>query len=314
MPRVKTRYYPDYGPLLPFAGPDWVFRRAECLIHAGRNASQKRDGPDIIRVMKYLRARDRNFLGRWSRHKLDDPEIYAAFETHRKSHLYILELQCRVLAGEANGRIAIEMGITRPTLRTYLKTFFDVRERLDQRGYILHRVIGAVADRPLTAFQLALRSAYHHGSAAIPAWIDWLRNPEAPNDLTTIEGRRREAIEIQLAAEQVESIPRGGIRMAKWRAFYAENEPKMFRIRSPREVIAENIAETIRKLSFDGPEGDKKQVAKSESCKTESTGEDVNGKSSDLGAKVARMELNPPKSNLLPIGAMSVTSAIGDFP
>ena len=53
MPRVKTKYYPDYGPLLPFAGPDWVWQRAYQLVDSNRNVSLSRDGPDIARVMRY---------------------------------------------------------------------------------------------------------------------------------------------------------------------------------------------------------------------------------------------------------------------
>lgn len=140
MPRRPTRYFPDYGPFLPTSGPDWRFVRAEQLVDSGCNAAVNRDGPEIIRAMKYLRARNRNFTGRWRRVLKNDPDLVEAVRFRSGQWLRSLELHCRVLARQSLGAIAEEMGLARSTVQAYCDFFFDVADKLDRRQYILFRV------------------------------------------------------------------------------------------------------------------------------------------------------------------------------
>ena len=254
MPRPKVPYFPESGPLDPFAGPDWIWRRAELLVSIGRNASVKRDGPDIVRVIRYLRARDHGFSGRWAKHRERDPDIHEAIDISEASALFLLELKCRVLAGESIGRIAVEMQVSRSGLLTYLKTFYDVSHRLDQRWYILHRVIGIGPEQPSTAHQLALHSAYNHGPEAVAPWVEWLRDVNKGNDLTTAEGRRRETIELMVLSDGLEIVSDKAIRFAKWLHAGGVIEPKLFHSRSPKEVVSQNVAGLLRNLTFNAPD------------------------------------------------------------
>ncbi len=251
MPRTKTRYYPDYGPMLPSAGPDWVWQRAEFLIANGFKASQGRDGPDIIRAMKYSRAMHHGFAGRWRRHQQRDPDIHEAVAVSNSSHVRLLEIHCRILARESIGRIAVEMGLTRPVLQTYLQTFFDVDHRLDQRGYIMSKVISVAPAHPQNAYQLAMQCAYSHGPAAIPMWIDWFGHMTETHDLSTPEGRQRETIELLILTHDLDIDPRRAARLAKWEASGVGIEPKMFRSKSPSEIMAENTSRWLKGLDFE---------------------------------------------------------------
>lgn len=251
MPRRPTLYYPDYGPDLPTSGPDWVWQRAEFLAVRGRKASRGRDGDDIIRVMNYLRAKEHAFHGRWAKHRRDDPDIYEAVEISGRSHLYLLELHCRVLAKESVGRIAVEMGINRSVLQTYLTVFFNVRERLDRRGYIHQKVVEVTPKHSLNAYQLAMQSAYSHGPEVIPLWMDYLQHVGEVNDLTTVEGRQREALELLVLTHDLEIDAKRAIQLAKWDASKSEIQPKMFRSKSACVIVAENINTWLRGMTFD---------------------------------------------------------------
>ena len=275
MPRIRTKYYPDYGPLLPSSGPDWVWQRAQQLVWMGRKASQNRDGPDIIRAIGYIRARDRGFAGRWARHRLEDPGMYEATEVNRQSHIYLLELQCRVLSRQPVGRIAVEMQVSRAGLQTYMKTFFDVKDRLDQHLYVLRRVIRMNGAVPATPYQLAMRSAYLNGPEAVPLWIEYLTDIEKVNDLKTVEGRRRETVELSVLSEMLEISSERAIKIAKWEAARQEIGPKMFQLRSPREVLAANVTRSLKHLEFSGSSAVPNAAEKTDACEAGATSEEI---------------------------------------
>lgn len=266
MPRLKTRYYPDYGPDLLTSGPDWVWQRAEFLVANGFKASQGRDGPDIIRAMHFLRARNWQLRGRWRTHPEDDPEIYEAVAMSNSSPHRLLEIHCRVLAGESFGKIGVEMGVSRSVLRTYLKTFFDVAHRLDQRGYILHRVIKVTHNIPPSSDQLAMLAAFNHGPEAVPLWMDWLENMEEFHDVETAVGRCREGIDLLVETHRLELTQKQALRLAKIEAQIGDFQPNTYLTKSPHQIIAKNTNYWLNQLDFEDSEVSSKESKPASRC------------------------------------------------
>lgn len=248
MPRRPARYYPSYGPLLPTSGPDWVWQRAEYLVETGRNASKNRDGPDIVRAIKYIRAMRHGFTGRHGKIRNEDPDLVDAVTFRNTQPWQTIELHCRVLARQSDAVIAAEMGLRKEVVEAYCRTFFNVRQFLDSQQYILYRVIGINPDYPPSAEAQVMLAAYHHGPHALDQLLDWWPHQGEAHDLTTAAGRVREAIEIFVAAQQLPADDSTQMTLAKNANLTFGKRQKLFRIRSPREVFSENVSKMLSEV------------------------------------------------------------------
>ena len=254
MPRRPTPYYPDYAIQSLTIAPSWVWDRAFKLVNHNHNVSLRRDGPDIARVMRYLRAGIYGYRGHWRLHHDEDPDIYAAVQFFeglgQASNTAELQLKCHVLAGRSIGWLAATYDITRSVMQTYLKTYFDVRDRLSQRGYILHRVIGLLPKKPPGGYELALLHAYEMGPEAVEPWVDWFQNAHEQHDLSTPEGRSREAISLAVDTQRHTPTLTQSNRLRILETKMPEITRKMFRTRSPSEQLVEIQAAKLAALGF----------------------------------------------------------------
>ena len=254
MPRRPTEYFPDCGPFLPTSGPDWRWQRALEIVSKRKQARIKRDGPEIVRAVRFIRASLKDFTGRQMQRLLkEEPSLCMAVKLATEDSRRQLELQCRVLARESAAEIAVELGLTEPIVETYCKQFFDVRERLDATTYIHQRVIGLSPDTCPSIEQLMLLSAFYHGPHAVDAWLDFLDHQAEAHDLTTDKGRRREAIELFIAAQQLVTDEETAFSLFKRARFLLEIRQEMFPTVSVAGVLAESVSEMLRKqpLTFE---------------------------------------------------------------
>ena len=254
MPRRPTPHYPDFAKRSLTVSPSWVWDRAVDQVSRKCHVSIPRDGEDVARVMRYLRADMHGHCGHWRFHRHEDPDIHSAVKFSNDlamtSNTAVLQLKCNVLARRSIGWLATTYAVSRPVMRTYLKTYFDVQERLDHRDYIIHQVIRMAPDIPPGAYELAMLHSYEMGPEAVEPWVDWFSTNTEKHDLSTPEGRRREALSLAVEAQWSDLTPSRALHLQVLIAKTPELVRKMFRTRSPGVQIAELHASKLASLNF----------------------------------------------------------------
>jgi hypothetical protein len=133
----------DCQPASPFCPPDWRWRRAEGIrLGLLRDTPRRRDRW-VGRALKFLidRAAGRGDSSGPSSAR-PDPAILGAYRVRSSGDPRTrMELEARVLAGQAPGEIAARLGLTHDVVEAYQRLHFDVRDRLGSTGYIVGTVI-----------------------------------------------------------------------------------------------------------------------------------------------------------------------------
>ena len=210
MPRRKTTSLLTLRPVartapLPGDGTERIR-----LFDKTRIAASMFYGPEIYRMVGFLRKTLNDFTGHGVKQLLkEDPNLVLAVKLKTAGGRRELEVQCRVLAGESASVIAVEVGSTKSIIETYCTFFFDVPGRLDQIGYIRHRVTKVPINGQASVESLAKLSCYNNGPAVVPAWLDYLDHIGEAHDLSTELGRQRETIELYTQAMNLELFPPG---------------------------------------------------------------------------------------------------------
>ena len=245
MPRRKPPHYSHYG-LLPDSTPAWRWDRANQIIRQNKNRSLERDGPEIYRMVGFLRKTLNDFTGHGVKQLLkEDPNLVLAVKLKTAGGRRELEVQCRVLAGESASVIAVEVGSTKSIIETYCTFFFDVPDRLDQVGYIRHRVTKVPINGQASVESLAKLSCYNNGPAVVPAWLDYLDHIGEAHDLSTELGRQRETIELYTQAMNLELSPTSAGSFVKRSAFINDVNKNVFRERNAAELIRLNVSRML---------------------------------------------------------------------
>ena len=159
----------------PFRDPDWRWSRAWAIVRHGRYFSRRRDDDDTGRAIHFIRGllRQRETLCPFE----DMPDMLSAHNIWKEGGDHRLELEARILAGQSDNEIGDNMSIPPNTIRTYLSTFFDVRQRLGSRTYIMKKVLGtdwASSLNPIPGLTHFL--AYFGGAAVLEAALPYLWN------------------------------------------------------------------------------------------------------------------------------------------
>lgn len=136
----------------PFRPIDWRYRRAEWLRTSGRHVRKDRECPYIALAKKFLAAKER------CDSDIDEerlakrmPGIYFAyriFNRHDTNDRYVIE--ARILANQDQRVIAKRQNTTPEVIFWFEKLFFDVRDKLDCRDYVINRVLGPSAHRGIS--------------------------------------------------------------------------------------------------------------------------------------------------------------------
>jgi hypothetical protein len=257
MPRPSTKNLFERIPWLPNSTPDWQWRYAMNLVESNRNFSEPRDGPEIGRLTRYVRAARADFIGRRYEKAIDaDPFLHQAVRFKSSSWMQPLELQCRVLAGQSAAVIGVELGLPRQVVEAFCLAFFDVAHRLDQRTFIVQRVIGIEPNKPSSCEALMMLSAYNRGPHSVDLWLDWWDHQGEIHDLNTPVGRMRERIELFVAAQNLTLNKETCFKLTKLASVIFKIRPKMPRRRSVSEIISENTSRKLLEVSWpEKPEG-----------------------------------------------------------
>jgi hypothetical protein len=111
--------------------PDWALRTAQSLADSNRFVSPRRFGRSVATTVAFLRA------GATSA----PAGLELAFRVRYAFPRLAAALEAMVLAGEDGAEIAHHLALTAEAVGWYESVFFDVRDRLDAAGFIVHEVI-----------------------------------------------------------------------------------------------------------------------------------------------------------------------------
>jgi hypothetical protein len=151
--------HPQFQLVNPFREPAWRFQRVLDLVE------RERPGRCTQQDDEYVRAY-RRFAGKFRRVPPGEgqmtlfPRYPGMFLAHLFHHQPDKEwrwiLQAHILTGETDQEIASRLAIVPSAVDWYEKIFFNVRDRLHARDYIVKQVIGKPEDRRASARDGAL--------------------------------------------------------------------------------------------------------------------------------------------------------------
>lgn len=135
--KSKLRYdeFAKFNPMIPVT---WRWDRARSLVETERPITRRQDDAPTCRAARFLRDRKRCHTERQvealdARHQ----DIVAAEAIYREDGTSRWLIEAQLLAGQDLASIAHANLLPVKVVETYADLFFDVREHLDSRDYIL---------------------------------------------------------------------------------------------------------------------------------------------------------------------------------
>jgi hypothetical protein len=144
-----TTSFLDCSQSNPFRPPNWRWLRTMGIINGSQpEAGRRRDGTDgykwINAAKRYQMASSRAMddLQR-ARLASDYPELFWAHTMYLEDHNPTKwEVEARILARCDDWEIGFHCGLPEGVVKAYESVFFNVREKLVHRGYVVHSVMG----------------------------------------------------------------------------------------------------------------------------------------------------------------------------
>lgn len=140
----------------PSRDPAWRWKRAQSIVNnTGLPTTRRRDG---VLGYKWIN-RAKTFLREYNEcttevHKAAlaerRPAIFWAYRTWIEDSPRKASIEAQILARSDDYAIAFRAGMPPEVIEAYEALFFNVREKLNHRGYILHTVIGPALQQSLT--------------------------------------------------------------------------------------------------------------------------------------------------------------------
>lgn len=171
----------------PMRKPHWRWERAKgTMVGQQPPAGRTRDGLAgykwINRALAYMRAKQQyTALGRLDQLATRFPDVFwAEWIYERDTHPLRWELEARLLSRSTDDQIALQCGVTAPTVKAFEALFFNVRDKLHHSGYIVHTVMGESVHRGLAERDYDLlwkMYAYAHGPHMLTSLITKFVNP-----------------------------------------------------------------------------------------------------------------------------------------
>lgn len=146
-PKRSTALHDPYEQSNPYREPSWRFERVIAL------ATRRSNGllPSLKAIDDAIIRQTRDFYLRWFRSPPENrdalfthaPGLYYAFMIHeRQQDLLTATIEARILAGQSNEEIANLIGTMPAAIDLYEKVFFNVRDRLDRKDWVVRQVFG----------------------------------------------------------------------------------------------------------------------------------------------------------------------------
>jgi hypothetical protein len=151
----------------------------------------------IVRGVRFLRGMNSDTPGRFARLMRNYPSLFDAYQLYSEPECELtkLEIGARVLAGQSVGEIATATRMRREAIVDYEAYFFDVRDRLDNRPFIINHVLGPGFHRGHSASDVWLSwatAAYFHGSHMLKYMIEQTYGAARPTSAVEVRETARE--------------------------------------------------------------------------------------------------------------------------
>jgi hypothetical protein len=157
----------DYSASNPLRPPDWCYRLAAECVASGRPIPRRDWDAMTLTVADYLRREQRGEDP--SRLVADYPELNLALDVFRHEDQELrFAIEAKLLAGFAPTDVAAAAGLTPLIVDVFEKTFFDVRDRLENREFIVGTVIAPPRNPPYDFRDIGWKSiAFNDGPEAL---------------------------------------------------------------------------------------------------------------------------------------------------
>lgn len=182
----------------PMRAPNWRWLRTLQIDAGGLRAASRVDGPDgfqWIRRAVRLKRRYEQFINNPSLMYSLSQHDHALFWAH---HMWAEDkiptkwaVEAHILAGETDEEIAARLGTQPAVIAAYEAVFFNVRDRLRHREYVLNVVIKDSVTRGLNERQYDLLwklFGYQAGPLVLDAVIGRFTNPYRPQKEEEVAG------------------------------------------------------------------------------------------------------------------------------
>lgn len=178
---------------------DWRWQRAVQLARdTTREFNRRRIDDEWIKKARNFRIRYTNARDDIARTALAEtyPDFWYAHEYyHQDEQSDRWDLEARLLARQDPIGIANVLCTSVQTIETYERLFFNVRERIDNSGYILHHVIGPALHRGLHDREYDLLwkwYGYTYGHVMLDALIKQISDPQRPTTPSQVDAALRD--------------------------------------------------------------------------------------------------------------------------
>lgn len=256
---MSTHYYPDlehFSPVRPLA---WRWDRAARLVRCGSYFTRRRDDEQTGRAVHYLRALHRCRTDRQAKRLARRyPDVHAARQLHDHGGTTTLEVQSRVLAGQADDQIARATALPPEAVAAYESLFFHCRDRLDARGWIVTYAIKWLSFDPVKGrdFATVVKAfAYHGGPSLLDAIVPFIRG-ERSLDLPVADGLVQESetdrcIRLAIGVDMLPWDVNTARKLSRIRVELLADSGKASTERSVAAVLAENVAQSLEQGGAD---------------------------------------------------------------
>jgi hypothetical protein len=236
--------YPLMQEFSPIRSPSWRWERACYLVDHRRNFSRLRDDEETSRAMHYIRASQSGLRHRTLQRRF--PKMDAAWQLLLDDGATRCIVQARILARQSSGIIAILTGVPVPVIDVYEAVFYNCRDRIDAKDWVLAHAISAM---PIASSDpdgaVVLRSfAYFGGPLVLELVSPYVvggKDLFSPLDLSTPEGRREQTIRLAVAAQMLPHDPATCRKLQKVMLIVQERGRKRSAQRSPMSMLARDL-------------------------------------------------------------------------
>lgn len=170
----------------PWRPADWRWLRATGLAAGEIRRNRQHDDRHVRHLERFALAVAGDDPEVLDRVAMQDPALFWAWQLSRQEELARrAEVEARILANEPAHMIASKTGIPEATILAYEWAFYDVRDKLPFKGYVLHTLIGTALHRGLQERDYPLvwkYLAYTFGTHVFESFLYQAVQPSKPRD------------------------------------------------------------------------------------------------------------------------------------
>jgi hypothetical protein len=245
----------DFSAARPRRPTDWRWQRAGLLLELGMRWSRRRDDAQVRRAKEYRAALRRcRCVADRGRLERKMPDVAAAVAIHEGEQTTRWAVEARLLAGEQIEAIARKTALTPRVVATFEALFFNVSDRLENRGYLIHIAVGLyTTPREIDPGLVWRLFGLLGGPVVLDALIDGdYGSPDRPEDERFLdELRLKLAVALKLLPIDATTAP----RLIRLYLRLRQAELAAERARQAAEDILPNIRTMLDELPWIRPDG-----------------------------------------------------------